>query len=76
MESFKIVDVKQGGKDKPYYYCVLYSNLGYLCNAYLNEDDYNYLKNVDYYDYDLTDILVKKYNKSTQKFSYYINLNK
>lgn len=78
MEQFKIVDLKSGiSKDnKPYFYAILYSNLGYLCNAYLtSEEDFNLLRSMSYFDFDLKDVLRKAYNKRTQKFSYYIEIN-
>lgn len=79
MEEFHIVDLKKGLNTKTnenYYYAILYSDLGYLVNAYLtNEEEYNLLKNLDFYDYDLRDILHKRYNKRTNNFSYYIELN-
>ena len=77
MENFKIVDLKIGEtkEHKNYYYAVLYSNLGYLVNCYISEDDYNFLLVNNYFEYDLTNILSKRYNKNNNSFSYYLKLN-
>lgn len=80
MEQFHIVDVKSvhnRNDNIDFYFAVLYSDLGYLVRAYMSEDDYKFLKSVDYYNYDLTDILHKRYNQGNvnKPFSYYIEIN-
>lgn len=78
MEKFKIVDLKVGETQKEhknYYYAVLYSSLEYLVHAFLSEEDFNFLKTVDYFDYNVEMILTKRYNRKTNDFSYYININ-
>lgn len=79
MEKFKIIDLKHGINKKnnqPYFYAIIYSDLGYIFNAYLsNEEDFRTLNNMDYFSFDLTDILKKRYNKNNNSFSYHIEIN-
>lgn len=75
-EKFSIVDCKaiKSKNGKQFYVVTLFSNLGYLIDAFSDEETYNYIKD----DYklleDLENYVDKRYDKTSQKISYFFSM--
>lgn len=75
-EVFSIIDVKsiKSKKGKMYYFVTLYSNLGYIIEAFSDEATYNYIRD-DYKTLeDLDNYIDKRYDKTSQQFTYFFSM--
>lgn len=75
-EKFSIVDCKaiKTKQGKMFYVVTLFSNLGYLIDAFSDEGTYDFIKD----DYkvldDLENYIDKRYDKTSQKMSYFFSM--
>lgn len=76
-ETFKIVDAKalKSKAGKKYYMVSIYSNCGYLIEAFSDEATYEYIKDDYTHLSDLENYIDKRYDKTSRSVSYFFSMN-
>lgn len=74
-EKFICLDLKSGTtKDnKKYHYLICYSSSEYLFRVFLDETNYNLLKNTDITKFDVANKVSKKFDDKNKTFRYFLD---